>query len=444
VSIDVVAISVTEDRDVFTARQLGREVAQGAGLDDLDQIRVGTALSEVGREIIGAARAADVLFKLEGTGDLVVEVAYSEGLAAIASAGVALAARLMDTVQHDEALRRIVLVKKLPPLRAGYAAPIEEIRSRAADLAPSGVLEELRQQNRELAAALEDAHEHRQRLLQINAELEETNQGVFALYNQLSEELEETNRGVVALYAELDEKSAQLREASEAKNRFWATVSHELRTPLNSMIGLVRLLLGPGGEKLSEEQHLQVELIGQSAQTLLALVSELLDMAKAESGRLTPQLSSVDLPALTDRLRMTLSPMAHSDRVRLTVEMSDAPRTLLTDEVLLSRILRNLLSNALKFTEAGEVSLTGRASPDDGEIVFVVADTGIGIPPDQLSRVFEEFYQVPGPAQARSRGTGLGLPYARRLAEVLGGSLDLASTQGEGTTVTVRLPMVIA
>ena len=137
---------------------------------------------------------------------------------------------------------------------------------------------------------------------------------MLALYNQLSEELEETNRGVVALYAELDEKSGQLREASDAKNRFWATVSHELRTPLNSIIGLVRLLVGPGGEPLAEEQFHQIQLIGSSAETLLSLVSELLDMAKAESGRLDPQSSEVDLVALAERLRMTLRPTSRDRR----------------------------------------------------------------------------------------------------------------------------------
>ncbi|WP_405140297.1 ATP-binding protein [Sphaerisporangium sp. NBC_01403] len=437
---DLLSFAVRDDRDVFAVRQLGREVAEAVGLDDLDQIRVGTALSEVGREIVAGSRDAEVAFRLDDLTGLIVDIVYSAGAEAVAPAGVTLAGRLMDTVQHDEGLRRITLVKKVPGARALEEPHLGEIRAKLIELAPTGVLEELRQQNRELAAALEDSRNQRERLLRLNAELEETNQGVFALYNQLSEELEETNRGVVALYAELDEKSAQLREASEAKNRFWATVSHELRTPLNSVIGLVRLLLGPGGEELSEEQHLQVELIGNSAQTLLALVAELLDLAKAESGHITTQPSVVVLPALAERLRMTLHPTTGADGVRLTVDVSRAPETLLTDEVLLSRILRNLLSNALKFTESGTVDMT--AYSEDQDVVFVVADTGIGIPEEHQERVFEEFFQVPGSAQTRARGTGLGLPYARRLAEVLGGTLSLASVPGEGTTVTVRLPEI--
>ncbi|MDH2425122.1 sensor histidine kinase [Sphaerisporangium sp. TRM90804] len=434
----LVTIVVRDDRDVFAVRRLGREVAEAVGLDDLDRIRVGTALSEVGREIVAGARDAEVTFRLNGPNVLVVSIDYSPGAGGIAPAGVTLAGRLMDMVDHDTDRRTITMSKRVTGGRPPDSASLAEIRERLGEPIPEGMLEELRQQNRELAAALEDAQEQRERLLHLNAELEETNQGVLALYNQLSEELEETNRGVVALYAELDEKSAQLREASEAKNRFWATISHELRTPLNSVIGLVRLLLGPGGEDLSEEQHLQVELIGDSARTLLALVSELLDMAKAESGLLTPQFAPVDLPALADGLRLTLRPTSGSEGLRLTVDVSQGPAVVTTDEVLLTRILRNLLSNALKFTASGEVSL--KAGIEDDTVLFVVTDTGIGIPEQYQHRVFEEFYQVPGTLKADARGTGLGLPYARRLAEALGGTLTLASTPGEGTTVTVRLP----
>ncbi|RCG32583.1 sensor histidine kinase [Sphaerisporangium album] len=435
---ELLTVVIEDDHDVFTVRQMGREVAEAVGLDELDRIRVGTALSEVGREIVGGARRAEIGFLVDDATGLVLRITYTAGPHAVAPAGVDLASRLMDRVDHDDAQRRITMVKKVPGSRDLTEATIGGIRAKLVELAPAGVLEELRQQNRELAEALEDSRRQREQLLRLNAELEETNQGVLALYNQLSEELEETNRGVVALYAELDEKSAQLREASEARNRFWATISHELRTPLNSIIGLTRLLLGPGGEELSEEQHLQVELIGNSAQTLLALVAELLDMAKAESGRLTSQPSVVDVPALADRLRMTLRPTTGTDRVRLTVDVARAPETLLTDEVLLSRVLRNLLSNALKFTEQGEVRLT--AHTEDAEVVFVVADTGVGIPEEHQQHVFEEFFQIPGAIQTRARGTGLGLPYARRLTEVLGGTLQLASVPGEGTTVTVRLP----
>ncbi|MEU8378101.1 ATP-binding protein [Streptosporangium sp. NPDC048865] len=428
---ELIRIPVRDDQDVFAMRKLGREVAGSVGLEAQDQIRVATALSEIGRELVEAGADVSVAFRLERDA-LLIMVDFPEKVGFRSADGVTLAGRLVDLIEFDPAEGRIKMVKRLPQGRKPRLSA-EEIRSRLAAMAPTTALDELRRQNRELAETLEE-------VLQLNTELQETNQGVLALYNQLSEELEETNRGVVALYAELDEKSAQLRAASDAKNRFWATVSHELRTPLNSIIGLVRLLVGPGGDPLADEQLHQINLIGSSAETLLSLVSELLDMAKAEAGRLDPQPSMVDLVALAERLRMTLRPTTGNDGVRLTVEVSQAPSEMLVDEVMLTRILRNLLSNGLKFTEHGEVRLEASLDAATHDLVFTVTDTGIGVPEEHLERVFEEFFQVPGPIQVRSKGTGLGLPYARRLAEAMGGALQLTSVAGSGTTATLRLP----
>jgi signal transduction histidine kinase len=268
----------------------------------------------------------------------------------------------------------------------------------------------------------------------LNAELQETNRGVMALYSELSEELEQTNRGVVALYRELDEKSEQLRAASESKDRFWANVSHELRTPLNSIIGLTRLLADPEGG-LAGEQLYQVGLIKSSTGTLLTLVNDLLDVAKAESGRFVVNPTEVSLPALLATLRGLTRPMTDGKPVDLVINADGAPDTLLTDEMALTAILRNLLSNAMKYTDSGEVRLTARTVADRVELE--VRDTGTGIPASQVERVFEEFYQVPG---TKRGGTGLGLPYARRLASLLGGELTLTSEAGRGTTVVLSLP----
>ena len=185
----------------------------------------------------------------------------------------------------------------------------------------------------------------------------------MALYSQLSDELEQTNRGVVALYAELDEKSERLRVASESKDRFWANVSHELRTPLNSIIGLAGLLAESDAESaLQSEQLYQVQLIRNSGGTLLALVNDLLDVAKAESGQLRIDPAEVDLPALLTRMRSLVRPMADTSQVSLIVDSENAPPTVLTDELALTAILRNLLSNAIKYTSAGEVRLTVSAA----------------------------------------------------------------------------------
>jgi signal transduction histidine kinase len=299
---------------------------------------------------------------------------------------------------------------------------------------PESTLDELRQNNQDLIAALEDVTRQKEQLLLLNAELQETNRGVMALYSELSEELEQTNRGVVALYGELEEKSEQLRAASESKDRFWANVSHELRTPLNSIIGLTRLLAEPEGD-LNAEQLYQVGLIRSTTETLVTLVNDLLDVAKAESGRFVVNPSEVDVPALLTTLRGLTRPMTDGKPVEIVISAEDAPATILTDEMALTAILRNLLSNAIKYTDDGEVRLTVRTGHDSVE--FQVADTGIGIPAGQLERVFEEFYQVP---KTRRGGTGLGLPYARRLAGLLGGELTLTSEAGRGTTALLSLP----
>jgi signal transduction histidine kinase len=299
---------------------------------------------------------------------------------------------------------------------------------------PESTLDELRRNNDDLIAALDDLKGQKEQLLLLNAELQDTNRGVMALYGELSEELEQTNRGVVALYRELDEKSEQLRAASESKDRFWANVSHELRTPLNSITGLARLLADPAGG-LDAEQLYQVGLIRNATGTLLTLVNDLLDVAKAESGQLVIDPAEVNLPALLATLRGLTRPMAEGKPVDVVVSADGAPDTILTDEMALTGILRNLLSNAIKYTDQGEVRLTVRADSD--VIEMRVTDTGTGIPVDQLERVFEEFYQVPG---IRRGGTGLGLPYARRLAGLLGGSLALSSEAGRGTTAVLRLP----
>jgi len=247
---------------------------------------------------------------------------------------------------------------------------------------------------------------------------------------------------VVALYAELDEKSERLRVASESKDRFWANVSHELRTPLNSIIGLTKLLADPTAEgTLDAERLYQVDLIKNSGTVLLTLVNDLLDVAKAESGQLHIDPARVNLHALFGRLSALVRPMTEGKPVAIIVSEDGAPDTILTDEVALTSILRNLLSNAIKYTDRGEVRLSAHVTaPDPNKgpsLVITVKDTGIGIPASLHSHVFEEFYQVPG---IRRGGTGLGLPYASRLARILGGNLELASAPGSGTTVVLDLP----
>ena len=423
------SLRVQDLSGVYAARRLGRELAALLALERQDQIRVATALSEISRAAITAGQTAVIAFGADRTHLTLTVTMDGEP----PEDGMVAAARLMDTVTAEGPV--IAMMKRRPPTPR---PDIRAIRKQLAALLPeSGTLEELRRNNQDLIAALEDLKQQKDQLLLLNTELQETNRGVLALYSELSDELEQTNRGVVALYRELDEKSQELRAASESKNRFWATVSHELRTPLNSVIGLTRLLADPAGA-LGPEQLYQVELIRNSTGTLLALVNDLLDVAKAESGRLVIDPAQISLPALLTALRGLTRPMVEGKPVDVVVTADGAPATMLTDEAALTAILRNLLSNAVKYTDSGEVRLSVRTVP--GRIEFLISDTGTGIPADQLERVFEEFYQVP---TSKRSGTGLGLPYARRLAGLLGGTLRLTSEAGQGTTAILSLPQGI-
>jgi signal transduction histidine kinase len=436
-------VRVRVEQDVFLVRQLGREVARLIGLETQDQTRLATALSEVGRLMLVVGQDTSVTFTASPiqVPALWVEMSHLvPGDATRLAPELEQVGRLVDTMEvGDDGTGTVVRMSRRLPPSAPPLTPdrMDEIRAGLAGHVPGTPFDELAVQNQQLIAALDEVRTQRDDLARLNAELEETNRGVMALYHQLSDELEETNRGVVALYAELDEKSVQLRAASEAKSRFLANVSHELRAPVTAIIGLGRLLTDEASERLTAEQSRQVELIRDSAGDLLSLVNDLLDLAKAEAGRIEPNWSEVDLKAVFGQLRGTLRPLATRPEVEFVVEEPAVP-TLRSDEVLLAQVLRNLLTNALKFTASGSVRLSVEKVDDDVE--FTVADTGTGIPPELHERIFEEFYQVPGSHTVSGKGTGLGLPYARRLVGILGGGLRVSSEPGRGSVFTVRLP----
>jgi signal transduction histidine kinase/CheY-like chemotaxis protein len=456
--VDAVLLNVLvlSEEGVFTVRRRARDVAGLVGLDAQDQVRVATALGEVGREALSWWGGAAITFSVRElpTPALVVRVQAAPSVDPAAShdvpdrrdPGLSAAARLLDEVvvlpPEQGAIPAVLLAKCLPAthtvLRDGE---IDAVKARLAGFGPASPFEELRAQNGELLAALDALTVQKYELVELNAELEETNRGVMAMYTQLSEELEETNRGVVALYAELEEKGEQIQEASEAKSRFLASVSHELRSPVNSILGLTRLLADPDGGPLTDEQSHQVGLVASTARSLLGLVNGLLDLAKAESGRIEPAISAVDLRTVFAALRSTVAPLVESAAVTLVVEEPAGDLRLRSDEQLITHILRNLLTNAVKFTERGEVVMRAARRESAQHIEITVTDTGIGIDAAHQARVFEEFYQVPNPLQTRTRGTGLGLPYVRRIAGLLGGEVQLTSSPGEGTEVTVRLPI---
>ncbi len=256
----------------------------------------------------------------------------------------------------------------------------------------------------------------------------------------LREELEETNKGVVALYAELDDKAAQLRDANELKSRFLSYMSHEFRTPLTSMTSITGILLSRLDGPLTDEQQKQVEFLRGSARDLTEMVNDLLDLAKVEAGRITISPEWFEMVDLFSALRGMFKPIVNSTSISLVFDEPEDDIRLYTDDKKLSQILRNFISNALKFTQQGEVRVSARLTDAD-HVEFAVVDTGIGISPEHVKTLFSDFVQLDVPLQRRLRGTGLGLSLARKFAELLGGHVGVESEVGQGSRFWVVLPV---
>lgn len=256
-------------------------------------------------------------------------------------------------------------------------------------------------------------------------------------------ELDETNRGVLALYAELEMQADELRQATELKSRFLAYMSHEFRTPIGSIRSISRLLIDRVDGPLTPEQERQVRFIQSTSAEFDEMVNDLLDLAKVESGRVTIFPDWFELVDLFSALRGMFKPVLTSPDVLLVFEEPHDVPAIFNDDRKLSQILRNFISNALKFTTHGEVRVSARGNPD-GTVTFSVADTGIGIDPEFHHAIFEDFSQVDSPIQKRLRGTGLGLSLSKRLAHLLGGSVTVASALGQGSTFSVTLPARLA
>jgi signal transduction histidine kinase len=258
--------------------------------------------------------------------------------------------------------------------------------------------------------------------------------------DQLRSELEETNRGVLALYAELDAQADQLRQATDLKSRFLAYMSHEFRTPIGSIRSITRLLLDHVDGPLTEEQEKQVLFIQQNATEFAEMVDDLLDLAKVEAGRVEISPAWFEMVDLFSALRGMFKPVLTNPTVNLVFEEPQNLPKLYTDDRKLSQILRNFISNALKFTPRGDVRVSAHFD-GDGRVTFSVADSGIGIAQEFHQSIFEDFTQVQSPLQRRLRGTGLGLSLSKKLAQLLGGSVRLESEPGKGSVFSVTIPV---
>lgn len=439
----ILKLALETEQNVVDARQRTRQIAAALGLVNQDQIRVATAVSELARNAYQYAHGGMVEFgaSLEtqpqqfwvtvtdrGAGIKDLNHVLSGQYISSTGMGVGLlgARKLSDgfTIQSNPSGTRVAIAKNIPPekpITPRVLAHIGEVLHRER---PSTPFQEIQRQNFELIEALEDLRQREQDLTLLN------------------QELAETNRGVVALYAELDEKASSLQKANEVKTNFLSNMTHEFRTPLTSIISLTRLLTERIDGDLTPEQEKQVLYIRKSATSLLELVSDLLDLAKVEAGRIVLKIAETNVDEILGTLRGVFRPIIAADSpVELLVEMKPGLPAIHSDEGKISQILRNLVSNALKFTERGLVQVDAQLTDDDF-ILFTVKDTGIGIAPENIERIFEDFSQVESSLQQKARGTGLGLPLSRKLARLLGGELWVESETGKGSTFYVKIPRI--
>ncbi|GAB3506798.1 hypothetical protein GCM10027341_40450 [Spirosoma knui] len=302
-------------------------------------------------------------------------------------------------------------------------AQAEELQSQHSEL--ENLNAELEMQTQKLQASEEELRVQQEELQQTNAELEE--RGML---------LEERNE-------EIQKKAAELELSTRYKSEFLANMSHELRTPLNSILLLSRLLAENNDENLTGEQVEYAQVIQSSGNGLLGLIDEILDLSKIEAGQMKLETQDVPVQEITDELQALFSLVAKEKGLDFSIQVEpDVPAIIETDKMRLGQILKNLISNALKFTSAGNVTLTiRRQSPAANRLCFVVKDTGIGIPPEKQRLIFEAFQQADGSTKRKYGGTGLGLSISRELVKLLGGEIKLTSVVNEGSEFTVHLPI---
>lgn len=437
----LLVLELLREHDIVLVRQRARQLAAQFGLDAQEQTRFGTAISEIARNAFQYAEGGRVEFTIElghPTYLLARVCDWGPGIARLGEVfegryvsqtglgvGIVGARRLTDRFEITTEPGKgtsVLLGKRLPAHILVTPALINRAVSVVAANAATDADRELLQQNQELLRALAELRER-----------QEQNE-------QLAQELAETNRGVLALYAELDQRAGYLERLNELKTHFLSNLNHEIRTPLNAVRNVARLLLAGYEGELTERQRKAVEMMRSSTDSLSDLVNDWLDLAKIDAGKIDVRIEEFQTEDLFGSLRALFRPITAEATVPLIFEpLSPMPR-LVSDQSKIAQVLRNFISNALKFTEDGEVRVRAVVGPSE-TVTFSVVDTGIGIAPENIERIFEEFEQIDSPLQRRVRGTGLGLPLSRRLAHLVGGEITVRSVPGEGSTFSLTIPM---
>ncbi len=440
----ILKLAISTELDVVAARQRAREIAVQCSFPMQDQVRIATSVSELVRNVYNYAHGGKVEFLIDESNNVqVLQIriddqgpgfAHLEEVLAgryVSPTGMGLgilgAKRLMDHFELETAPgkgTKIVMHKNLPSSAARLTARmVGEMGAGLAALMPESMLAEVQQQNRELLGTLAELKMRQEEQMRLTAELEET------------------NRGVMALYAELDDRAARVVHADAMKSRFLSNMSHEFRTPLSSIRALSKLLLSGADGELSTEQEKQVTFILQGTIALNDMVDDLLDLAKIEAGKVDVKVARFEVADMFGSLRGMLRPLLVNPDLVLVFHEPAPGLALDSDQGKLSQILRNFISNAIKFTERGAIDVRVAADAASGMAAFTVTDTGLGIEPRHLPLVFEEFSQIENHLQTRAKGTGLGLPLCRKLAELLNGEVSARSVPGAGSVFTVSIPL---
>ncbi|MGA5065121.1 HAMP domain-containing protein [Streptomyces exfoliatus] len=321
------------------------------------------------------------------------------------------------------------------------------LNSLVANLRTDALLGQSRSLADELRSRTDELQARQRELQRSNAELQEK----AALLADRNKDIESKNRVIEQARQELETRAQQLSRTSMYKSEFLANMSHELRTPLNSLLILARLLTQNPDGNLTQKQVDYAEVIHSAGSDLLQLIDDILDLSKVEAGKMEVRHEPFAMSQLLEYLESTFGPVADERGLEFSVTVApDVPHHLTTDEGRLRQILRNLLSNALKFTDKGRVELTVAHTPPDDipaalrdgrpVLAFRVTDTGVGIAPDRLRHIFDAFQQGDGTTARQYGGTGLGLSISREVATLLGGTIEVDSTPGRGSAFTFHLP----
>jgi signal transduction histidine kinase/CheY-like chemotaxis protein len=330
-----------------------------------------------------------------------------------------------------------------PAVGASVAAVLYRHRLQVALEEQQALNEELQVQQEELRTANEELEEQSRALEESQTALENQQAELEQTNEQLAEQaasLDLKNTALTVAQDQLRERALELERASRYKSEFLANMSHELRTPLNSSLILAKLLADNAAGNLNEEQVRFAQTIYSAGNDLLNLINDILDISKVEAGKLELVPEELPLRRVVEGLVRSFEPLAKQKKLDFSLAVEpNVPMSIHTDRQRLEQILKNLLSNAVKFTDAGRVSLTVSANAE-GWVQFAVRDSGIGIAAEQQDKIFDAFHQADGSTARKYGGTGLGLSISRDLTSLLGGTLTLASTLGEGSTFTLSLP----